>query len=168
MNINLKKLVLQGFVASALLSCSQLASAGDLAFVTVGATMSVKVCCGPGHPVGFGPALNHSQWMTRGPNPGIAVGGFGYVTYYPSLRAARLGVGPQASATIVGAELGPWLWVSPESVSLRPSAMPFGSVGLLWTGVRMHFGATEKEPQAEVVLGAGYPLLVDYPHGRLL
>src|SRR4051812_22823580 len=74
--------------------------------VTVGLSLSVKLCCSPGKAVGFGPAVNYAHWLSAS-SP--TVGGFGWLHYYPKLGSARLGLGPQASYLFGGLEAGPSL-----------------------------------------------------------
>jgi hypothetical protein len=121
--------------------------------LTVGFSVSIKLCCGPGDGVGFGPALNGAHLV----NDNATVGGFGWLYYYPSLEATRIGLGPQASFLLVGAELGPSVFLG-DSTSVAASLTPFGSIGIAWAGIRLNFGARGKNPFTELVLGAGYPI----------
>jgi hypothetical protein len=136
-------------------------AANDVQFETVGASMAVKVCCSPGGAVGFGPAFNYSRYFTRWEigrfDP--AVGGYAWLHYYPSLEAARFGVGAQASYLFGGVEAGPSLMFGSEPARFTASVTPFGSMGFMWLGLRLNFVDPHgSDALLEFIAGAGYPI----------
>jgi hypothetical protein len=146
--------------ALAIVSAARRSSAADAQFATVGMSMSVKLCCSPGGAVGFGPAFNYARYSGRWPvgrfDP--AFGGYAWLQYYPSLDAARLGIGPQASYLFGGIEAGPSLMFGSEPTRMTASVTPFASVGFVWLGLRVNFvDPHAKDALLEFTLGAGYP-----------
>jgi hypothetical protein len=135
------------------------ALAFDGSFTTLGMSMAVKLCCGDGGAVGFGPALNYAQYLSgvRGPNFPPAVGAFAWMHYYPSLDSTRIGLGPQASYLFGGIEVGPSLLIGQAPTHVAASITPFASIGFVWLGLRANLPAA-KTSGLELIAGAGYPI----------
>ncbi len=151
------------FFTALILTCSALsarrASAQSLGtagndYLTVGGSLSIKLCCGPGGAVGLGPGVSYAHWASNQ----TTVGGYAWLQYYPGLEATRFSLGPQASYLFGGAELGPSVLLGSQPPSWSASATPFASIGFVWTGIRVNFGARTPNPIVELVFGGGLPV----------
>ncbi|MEO6573703.1 MAG: hypothetical protein ABIP89_07690 [Polyangiaceae bacterium] len=165
--MNINYFLVSSMVASSAFLGASSACAATPDIVTPGVSFSVKICCGPGGgAVGFGPAVNYAHWLDTSSGSLATVGAFGWLHYYPALDAMRIGVGPQASYYFGGLELGPSAFFQKgESTSVQASLTPFGSIGFVWTGIRLNLGAEAKNPFAEFVFGAGYPVMLGRQSG---
>ena len=157
--MNIKYFVASSVVASTAFLGSSKAYASGEDFVTPGISFTIQLCCGPGGGTfGVGPAVNYAHWLESADGP-VTVGAFGWLHYYPALDATRLGLGPQASYYFGGLEAGPSAFFQKgEDTTVQVSLTPFGSIGFVWTGLRFNLGAEKKNPVAEFVFGAGYPI----------
>src|SRR5258707_9450235 len=113
MNVNILWPSFFGLVLTSSSTASAEKAIGDPGanYATVGASLSVGLCCGSGGVVGFGPAVNYAHWVSGQ----ATLGAFGSLHYYPALDAARTGIGPQASYLWTGVEVGPSLFFAKEA-----------------------------------------------------
>jgi hypothetical protein len=127
----------------------------------VGASLALKLG-GVGPKLGFGPAFNYAHHLE---NVSIGdyrstVGAYFWSYYYPWEQGdlVRLGIGGQASYSLVGIEIGPSILFGRDVLQGAASWTPFASIGFVWVGLRFNIGNIHSDYSIfEFIAGAGYP-----------
>ncbi len=125
------------------------------AWLTLGATMSFRLCCDQPFAFGLGPAVNFNYWLPKKGGGPLILGAYGRYELVTT-GDHRPAIGGQVAVSFLGVEAGP---VGTKD-GITAAITPFVSAGLAWVGLRYTPGGRKDHPMSDIdfVFGAGMPL----------